>query len=107
MTRADPELENIEWSTIWNENEGFFIEADIEIPDDVKSDLANFPPAPHRVTVTHAALSEFAQNLIQVCMYIYFISSIAIYIMFIYRIPVQTMLRARNSVSHYVTRLDT
>ena len=63
--RNDPELENVSWDTIWDENVGFFIEADITFPDHVKKDLANFPPAPHRVKCTHAALSEFSRNLIE------------------------------------------
>ncbi len=62
--RSDPEADNVDWDKIWDSNVGFFIEADISFPDDVKKDLANFPPAPHRVTCTHAALSEFSQNLI-------------------------------------------
>lgn len=64
-TRSDPELENLEWSQLWEDKWGFFIEADISFPEHVKKDLANFPPAPHRVQCKFGALSEFARNLIE------------------------------------------
>lgn len=63
--RNDPDQENVSWDEIWEQNVGFFIEADISFPPEVKKDLANFPPAPHRVKCTHAALSEFSRNLIE------------------------------------------
>ena len=48
---------------IFNEGTGLFIEADIEIPDEVKDKLENFPPAPHKAMIKEAALSEYAKKL--------------------------------------------
>ena len=56
--RSDPERENVSWDAIWEADTGFFIEADLSFPQHIKKDLANFPPAPHRVQVTHAGLTE-------------------------------------------------
>ena len=50
---------------IFNEGTGLFIEADIEIPDEVKDKLENFPPAPHKAMIKEAALSEYAKNLLK------------------------------------------
>ena len=63
--RSDPERENVSWDAIWEADTGFFIEADLSFPQHIKKDLANFPPAPHRVQVTHAALTEFQKKLIE------------------------------------------
>ena len=96
--RADSE--DIKWEDIWEEDVGFFIEADIEFPDDVKSKLANFPPAPHRVKITHSALSEFTQNLIQVCICVLSPCHFQYLHKYICRILTQTILRGRSCVSH-------
>lgn len=63
--RADPERENVSWDAVWEKNTGFFIEADISFPQHLKKDMANFPPAPHRVRVTHAGLSDFSRKLVE------------------------------------------
>ena len=63
--RSDPERENVSWDAIWEPDTGFFIEADLSFPQHIKKDLANFPPVPHRVQVTHAGLTEFQKKIIE------------------------------------------
>ena len=48
---------------IFDPDEGYFIQADLEIPQDKMHLLENFPPAPHKVVADD--LSEFSQQLLE------------------------------------------
>ena len=47
---------------IFDPDEGYFIQADLEIPADKMELLENFPPAPHKATT--ADLSQFTQMIL-------------------------------------------
>ena len=48
---------------IFNPDEGFFIEADLEIPENKLFMMENFPPAPHKVVTDD--LSMFSKELLE------------------------------------------
>ena len=54
----------IKWSDYFNDETGYFIEADIEFPEHLKEKMANFPPAPEKTKIEKEALSEFARNML-------------------------------------------
>lgn len=54
----------MEWDDLFSPEEGFYVECDIEIPDDLQEELEAYPPAPHHKTVEPEHLSQFCQSLI-------------------------------------------
>ena len=48
---------------IFDPDTGYFIEADLEVPEELMMVLENFPPAPHRATAWD--ISQFTQMLLE------------------------------------------
>ena len=56
--------EKIKWGDYFDDETGYFIEADIEFPEHLKEKMSNFPPAPEKTKIEKEALSEFARNML-------------------------------------------
>lgn len=58
-----PKGEVMAWSDLFSQDEGFYIECDIEIPEDLQEKLESYPPAPHHKTLVPSDLSQFCHDL--------------------------------------------
>ena len=54
----------LKWSDVFDEDIGFFIEADLSFTDEAKEKLRDFPPAPHHCTLMEDQISEFSKGLL-------------------------------------------
>lgn len=55
----------IKWEDVFDEDRGFFIEADLSFPENIKEKLEEFPPAPHHCTFSKEEVSQYARDLLE------------------------------------------